>query len=120
VIKTLILTDKKKNELSLKSLKEIVYFETAGCCTHAFCCKGNKYKLEKRINRVEERLPEEEFFRIHKSFIVNAAFIVRVSISDREVVLLNNIEQVILPIAHRRLNFFLDFINSRLNILESK
>ena len=115
MIKTLILTDKKKNELSLKSLKEIVYFETAGCCTHAFCCKGNKYKLEKRINRVEERLPEEEFFRIHKSFIVNAAFILRVSISDRKVFLFN--EQITLEIAHRRLKEFLDFMHGRFNIL---
>ncbi len=107
--KTLILTDKGKNELQLKSLKEIVYIETSGCCTHAFCCKGHKYKLEKRISQVVEKLPEENFFRIHKSFIINAAFIDRVSINDRKVFLFN--EQITLEIAHRRLKEFLDFMN---------
>ena len=116
--KTLILTDKKKNELCLKRVKEIAYFETAGCCTHILCCKGNKYKMEKRMSQVEEKLPEEDFFRIHKSFIINAAYIKKVSISERKVILLNGNEQIPLEIAHRRLKEFLDFMHKRFIIFE--
>jgi len=101
--KTLILTDQKKNELLLKSLKEIVYFETAGCSTQFYCCKGKKYMLEKRMNRIEEKLPQKVCFRIYNSFIVNTAYIKKVNIKERKVVLLNDIDQVVLPIAHRRL-----------------
>jgi two-component system LytT family response regulator len=115
--KTLILTDQKKNELLLKSLKEVVYFETAGCSTQFYCCKGKKYMLEKRMNRIEEKLPQKVFFRIHNSFIVNTAYIKKVNIKERKVVLLNDIDQVVLPIAHRRLKNFLDFMHGRFNIL---
>ena len=115
--KTLILTDKKKNELSLKSLKEIVYFETAGCSTHYYCCKGNKYILDKRISQVEEKLPGEDFFRIHNSLIINTAYIKKVSISERKVMLLNGNKQITLDIAHRRLKKFMDFMYNRFNIL---
>ncbi|MDY6800615.1 MAG: LytTR family DNA-binding domain-containing protein [Bacteroidota bacterium] len=116
--KTLILTDKKKNELSRKSLTEIVYFETAGCCTHVFCCKGNKYMLEKRISQVEEKLPGEDFFRIHNSWIINVAYVKRVNISKRKVILSTDYNQITLYIAHRRLKSFLDFMHRRFNILE--
>jgi len=116
--KILILTDKNKNELQLKSLKEIVYFETAGYSTHFYCCKGKKYILDKRINLIEEKLPEEDFFRIHNSLIVNAAYIKNVSISERKVILLNDNDQITLEIAHRRLKKFLDFMHWRFNILQ--
>jgi len=116
--KTLILTDKKKNELSLKSLKEIVYFETAGCSTHFYCCKGNKYILEKRMSQVEEKLPGEDFFRIHNSVIINTAYIKKVSKNQRNVLLLKGNGQIALEIAHRRLKNFLDFMHRRFNILE--
>ncbi|MFO7829746.1 MAG: LytTR family DNA-binding domain-containing protein [Bacteroidales bacterium] len=118
--KTLILTDKEKNELRLKSLKEIVYFETAGYTTHFYCCKGEKYFLDKRINLIEEKLPGEDFFRIHNSWIINVAYINRVSISDRKVILFNDNDQVTLQIAHRRLKEFLDFMHRRFNILEKE
>ncbi|MGC9375876.1 MAG: LytR/AlgR family response regulator transcription factor, partial [Bacteroidales bacterium] len=113
--KTLILTDKMNNELRLRNLKEIVYFETAGCSTQFFCCKGKKYILKKRISQVEEKLPGEDFFRIHKSFIINAAYIKRVNISERKVILLNDNDQITLQIAHRRLKEFLDFMHRRFN-----
>ncbi|MFW5721572.1 MAG: LytTR family DNA-binding domain-containing protein, partial [Bacteroidota bacterium] len=105
--KTLISNDKKNNELYLKSLKEIVYFETAGCSTHFYCCKGDKYILDKRISQIEEKLPGEDFFRIHNSLIINAAYINKVSISERKVMLLNGNGQITLEIAHRRLKEFL-------------
>ena len=116
--KTLILTDKNKNELKLKSLKEIVYFETAGCSTNFYCCKGKKYILDKRINLIEEKLPEEDFFRIHNSLIVNAAYIKNVNIRERKVFLINDNDQITLEIAHRRLKEFLDFMHRKFNILQ--
>ena len=115
--KTLILTDKGKNELWLKNLNEIVYFETEGCSTQFFCCKGKKYILEKRMTQIEEKLPKADFFRIHNSWIINVAYVKRVNISKRKVILSTDYNQITLYIAHRRLKSFLDFMHRRFNIL---
>lgn len=53
-----------------EEIDNIVYIETynRGCIIHA---KGNEYYEGKNIGEFEKKLPEERFFRCHKSYLIN-------------------------------------------------
>jgi len=107
------------NTLHIKKLNELVYMYSCGRKTKAVCCKGNEYLIKRCLSDIAKKLPKENFFKIHNSFIINVAYIKRISMRERIVILFNDNDQIILQIAHRRLKEFLDFIYMRFNILES-
>lgn len=54
----------------LEEIDNIIYIETCnrGCIIHV---KGNEYYEGKNIGEFEKKLPEEKFFRCHKSYLIN-------------------------------------------------
>ncbi len=102
------------NELQVKELSEIVYMESCGCKTKTHCCKGKEYLIKKCLSRVEEKLPNKKFFKIHKSFIINIDYLKGVN-ANNTVLLHNGIE---LKIAHRKYKDFMEFVKCKFEIWE--
>jgi two-component system, LytTR family, response regulator len=55
---------------------EIMYLEADDCYTHVSMKDGKKYLVSKTLGNFDEILSEEKiFFRAHKSFLINLAYI---------------------------------------------
>ena len=58
-------------------IKDITYLEALSNYTNIFFCDKTKIIASKTLKEFEELLPEDIFFRLHHSFIVNLNFIKR-------------------------------------------
>jgi two-component system, LytTR family, response regulator len=56
-------------------LSDIIRFEAKGGYTHVYLSNNEKYISSKIIKEYEELLPEDIFFRIHNSHIINLNFV---------------------------------------------
>ena len=56
-------------------LSEIIRFEAKGGYTHVYVSNNQKYISSRIIKDYEELLPEDIFFRIHNSHIINLNFV---------------------------------------------
>lgn len=54
---------------------EIIRFEADGCYTKVFFKDGKKTLVSRTLKEFEEVLPKEKFFRIHKSNLINLAYL---------------------------------------------
>lgn len=68
--------------------------------------EDKKYLVHSSMNKTEEKLPQEKFFRIHRSTIINVDHIQRI---DKDFVEIN---ESVLKIAPGKKESFLKFINS--------
>lgn len=50
---------------------EIIRFEAEDCYTHVISTKDKKITISKTLKEFEERVPENNFFRVHKSHLIN-------------------------------------------------
>lgn len=57
--------------LSFIKVDDIMYLEATSCYTSIFMVNGQKFTLSKTLGTFEEVLNPEQFFRAHKSFIIN-------------------------------------------------
>lgn len=64
------------------SLNEIMYLEADRSYCRIFLTQKNNIMLSKSMNEIEQLLPSNEFFRIHKSHIVNLAFVKKILRTD--------------------------------------
>jgi two-component system, LytTR family, response regulator len=53
---------------------DIIRLEADDCYTHIYLSAGNKLTVTRTLKQFEEVLPEEYFFRVHKSHIINLNF----------------------------------------------
>lgn len=74
ISKVSINCDKK---MILIDISDIVYIETGNraCIVHA---KGKSYTAACSMNSFEERLKENGFFRIHKSYLINLKYVIEI------------------------------------------
>ncbi|KXL54002.1 sensory transduction protein LytR [Anaerotignum neopropionicum] len=74
ISKISINSDKK---MILVDISDIVYIETGNraCIVHV---KGKSYTAACAMNSFEERLKENGFFRIHKSYLINLKYVVEI------------------------------------------
>lgn len=56
-------------------IDDIIRFEADGCYTKAFLKDGKNIVVSRTLKDFEETLPEEKFYRIHKSHMINLMFI---------------------------------------------
>jgi two-component system LytT family response regulator len=94
---------------SLINISEILYCQADGSYTHIHFLKGKKITTSKLLKSIEDLLPSETFFRIHKSHLVNLNLIRRYSKIDGNQLILEN--ETVLDISDRQKKPFFDKIN---------
>jgi len=97
--------------IQIEELKNIVYLESDKRKTIVYCCNGNQFLVNKCLSFMEEKLPDENFFKIHKSFIINIDYLKSINYKgDKIVILKNNIK---LQIACRKYSEFKRFLKEK-------
>lgn len=104
----IMVINKNENDIHVKELNEIVYLKSLGCKTKTCCCDGHEYLLKNCLSHIEEKLPNEKFFRIHKSFIINIDYLKGINVNGHKTVLLHN--GIELNVACRKYKRFMDFV----------
>lgn len=84
---------------------DIMTLEAAGAYTRIYTATNKVYMVSRNIGHFEELLEMENFFRVHKSFIVNLDAISTVDKSMRTVKLNNNLT---IPVSQRVMPQFLN------------
>lgn len=88
-------------------LDEIVYLQTTRSYTSFLLKDGSRALVVKSLQEYEDLLPEDQFFRIHQSYIVRGDQ-VRKFLRDESCVIMRNGDQ--LPVAKRRKHELLEWL----------
>ena len=80
--------------------QDITHLKGYGRYTKIFLKDGNIITVTKLLKSFEECLPEDSFYRIHKSYLVNINCIVELKINHKSSIILENGENI--EIAKRR------------------
>ena len=88
------------------AINELICCESRNNCTIVYTNSGKKYTCTRTIKDYEELLPENVFFRIHHSFIVNINFI-RKFFKDGRGGYVELFDGTTIPVAYRRKDEFL-------------
>lgn len=86
---------------------EILYAESDGNYSTIFLSDGHKIVLTKKLKEVNAILPEDSFFRIHNSYIINLNKIKEFLKTDGYVVLQSNHK---IPVSRQKKSDFLDLL----------
>lgn len=99
------------NGFTLINLNDIIRFEASDNYTVIFLINGQKLMVSKSIGDFENQLSDTDFYRIHKSHIINLSHIVTYSQSDGGIVSLSENNKV--PVSKRKQREFIDLIKIR-------
>ncbi|MCI5059196.1 MAG: LytTR family DNA-binding domain-containing protein [Flavobacteriales bacterium] len=91
-------------------LKDIEYLKADERYVLCHLNDGNKIHVNRSIREFEDLLPEQ-FYRVHKSYMINLDFIVK--LESREVAEVELKSGVVVPIAHKRKKDFYDFLQKK-------
>ena len=100
-------------QLHVISNLRIIYFEAQGSYTKVYLDDGSEPKLiPNHLKQIEETLPENKFYRIHNSLIINSDFVDHILFQNKVCVLKNNgsLQKIHLKIADRKFQGFMDFL----------
>lgn len=86
---------------------EILYAESDGNYSTIFLVDGQKIVLTKKLKEVNTLLPEDDFFRIHNSYIINLNKIKEFLKTDGYVILKSNHK---IPVSRQKKSDFLDLL----------
>ena len=95
----------------MEHLNDIVYCEADVNYTRLHTVHGKVLMVSKTLKSIEEMLPEESFFRIHKSFLVNMNYLKSYSKSDGYEVTLETGHR--LPVALRKNEEFIGILTRK-------
>ena len=84
---------------------EILFVESDGNYSTIYTSNGKKIVITKKLKEINAQLPEDHFFRIHNSFVINLNKIKEFYKSDGYVVLENNHK---IPVSRQKKADFLD------------
>ncbi len=99
-------------------LKEIIYLKAEGSYVHLFFKDGTKILVSKNIKDYEDQLTNNEgFFRTHRSFLVNADFVNKISSDGTEAILTNG---SLITISRERKQEFISFMKGKYQPLLSE
>jgi two-component system LytT family response regulator len=108
-IKRFIKIGDKKNTRHIK-LEDVYFVKADGRYSEVNCVDKQKYYVSRNIGEFEEELKHEQFFRVHKSFLVNCRYVQNISSGDGGNVEMEN--GVIIEISRRKKVEFIEFLNS--------
>jgi two-component system LytT family response regulator len=87
--------------------EEIIYCESDGNYCHIYLEKNEKLFVTKKLKEIEAILPDESFYRVHHSFVVNLDKVKEYLKTDSYLIL-NNHKKI--PVSRNKRNSFLDKI----------
>lgn len=99
-------------EYSFVNISDIVYCESDNTYTLFYLTNGKRPVISKNLKEYEELLTPHNFFRIHRSYLINVSHIQKIDKRNGYSVLLSNGDS--LPVAVRKRNTFLEYINTTL------
>ena len=97
-----------KQECVFLKLDDIIYAEAKGAYTYIYLSNGKKMMVCKNIKTFSERLPESEFIRVHKSYIININSIDKYIKSDGGYLILENGDNI--PVSVRKRKIVTEFV----------
>lgn len=89
-----------KQECVFLKVDDIQHAEASGSYTQLYLTNGNKMLVSKNIKAIMEKLPEEEFLRVHKSYLININSIAKYVKSDGGYLVLDNGDNI--PVSVRK------------------
>ena len=99
-----------RDGLVLLKLEDILYLEAADSYTTVHMKDGKRSVSSKHIRVFEDNLDPKTFFRVHKSYIINLAYLKGFSRTEGNMAVLDN--GTMIPVSRRRLPDFLGLINT--------
>lgn len=79
-----------KQECVFLKIDDIQHAEASGSYTQLYLTNGNKMLVSKNIKAIMDKLPEDEFIRVHKSYVININSIAKYVKSDGGYLVLDN------------------------------
>jgi len=67
-----------ENVLVKNELAEVVFLESVGEFTRKYCTQGREFLVEDNLQHISENLPNEKFFKINNSYIINVDHLKRI------------------------------------------
>lgn len=96
-----------EGKLLFLSNDEICFAESDGNYSTLFLCDGRKIVVTKKLKEINKLLPDDAFFRIHNSFIININKVKEYLKADGYVILESNHK---IPVSRQKKSDFLDLI----------
>jgi two-component system LytT family response regulator len=93
-----------KDGYQLEKINEIIYCKADGAFSSIYTLNEKPFITTASLKNLEELLPPEIFFRIHKSYLINLNHVKKYDKKNTKIFLENNYE---LDVAVRRANEFL-------------
>lgn len=92
-------------------LDQITHLESDASYTTFHLINKERHLVVKPMKEFENILPEEDFFKLHQSYIINLNYVKKILREDGGYALLEGDSKI--PIARRRKNDFLDLLKKR-------
>ncbi len=101
------------NGFNVLDVDDIIRLEAEGCYTHVIVKEGKKAIVSRTLKDFEETIPKENFFRVHKSHLINLKYIRTYSSKDGRHVLMTDGSKI--EVSRRRITEFTQKIKRTLN-----
>jgi len=89
-------------------VNNIMYCKSSGNYSEIFFKEQKKEMLSKKLKEVEALINSDDFFRVHKSYLVNVKYIKEFVKSDGHYLVLEN--ETTIPVARLKKNDLLDYL----------
>jgi two-component system, LytTR family, response regulator len=106
------ITLKDINRTEVVDFKDIYFIEAQGSYSRIVFSKGNTVSemiLSNPLSDYEEILPDNQFYRIHRSYLINCTSIKQISDGGTQVVMKDNLH---IPVSRRRYAALIEFLES--------
>lgn len=99
-----------KDGMTLVALSDIVYCVASGSYSMAILSNNSKITLSRPLKYLEDVLPQQLFFRCHKSYFVNLNYVESYNDTDKQIILNQGVE---IPLSIRRKEAFIHVVTRR-------
>jgi len=86
LIKYGIPTSKK---IKVTNIDEIIYCRSDSSYTIFYTINGKKVIASKSLKEIQQKLPEDHFYRVHQSYLINLMHVVEYDVKNNELILSN-------------------------------
>lgn len=105
---------KGNNNVEIVAFKDILYVEAFGGYSKVFFLRDNHVAdmfTSYAISEYEEMLPAEQFYRVHKSYLINCDQIKKIHKEESPSILLHSAHTI--PVSRRRFAALLEFLQTK-------